>query len=110
MLESATCVIDALLGTGKMRPLEGVFKKVLEKTAAEKLKRNIFIVAVDLPSGMDADTGAVDPACPYADLTITLAFLRDYLPSRRGKGREIDCSDIGIPESLADAINIELMT
>ncbi len=112
LLDSATCVIDALLGTGKMRPLEGVFKQVLEKTAAEKQKRNLFIVAVDLPSGMDADTGAVDPACPYADLTVTLAFPKPGLflfPGAERVGKLV-ITDIGIPESLADSVTTELIT
>jgi ADP-dependent NAD(P)H-hydrate dehydratase / NAD(P)H-hydrate epimerase len=112
LLASATCIIDALLGTSKMRPLEGVFKKVLEKTAAEKQKRKLFIVAVDLPSGMDADTGAVDPACPYADLTVTLAFPKPGLfifPGAERVGKLV-IADIGIPESLAGAIKTELLT
>jgi NAD(P)H-hydrate epimerase len=112
LLDSATCVIDALLGTGKMRPLEGVFKKVLERLAAEKKKRNLFIVAVDLPSGLDADTGAVDPACPYADLTVTLAFPKPGLLIFPGAERvgKLKIADIGIPESLADSITTELIT
>jgi hydroxyethylthiazole kinase-like uncharacterized protein yjeF len=112
LLNSATCVIDALLGTGKMRPLEGVFKKVLEKVAAEKKKRNLFIVAVDLPSGMDADTGAVDPSCPYADLTVTLAFPKPGLfifPGAERVGKLV-IADIGIPESLADSVTTGLIT
>ena len=68
LLASATGVIDAILGTGKLRPLEGVFKDVLERANEAKRSRKISIIAVDLPSSMDADTGAVDDACPYADL------------------------------------------
>jgi hydroxyethylthiazole kinase-like uncharacterized protein yjeF len=112
LLGSATCVIDSLLGTGKMRPLEGVFKEALEKMVAEKAKRTLFIVAVDLPSGMDADTGAVDPACPYADLTVTLAFPKPGLfifPGAERVGKLV-IAGIGIPASLADAINVELIT
>ena len=112
MLESATCVIDALLGTGKMRPLGGVFKEVLERVAAEKKKRDLFIVAVDLPSGMDADTGAVDPAGLYADLTVTLGFPKPGLFIFPGAERvgKLKIADIGIPESLADAVTTELIT
>jgi hydroxyethylthiazole kinase-like uncharacterized protein yjeF len=112
LLDSASCVIDALLGTGRIRPLKGVFKKALEKVSAARQKRSIFIVAVDLPSGMDADTGAVDPACPYADLTVTLAFPKPGLfifPGAERAGKLV-IADIGIPESLADSINIELLT
>jgi ADP-dependent NAD(P)H-hydrate dehydratase / NAD(P)H-hydrate epimerase len=108
----ATCVIDALLGTGKIRSLEGVYKAVLERINRERQKRHLLIVAVDLPSGMDADTGAVDPACPYADLTVTLAFPKTGLFSFPGAERvgRLKIADIGIPESLADAIPLELMT
>ena len=104
-------MIDALLGTGKMRPLEGVFKKALEKVnAAKARKQYLSIIAVDLPSGMDADTGAIDPACPYADLTVTLAFPKAGLYKFPGAERagKVIIADIGIPESLADDINIEL--
>jgi NAD(P)H-hydrate epimerase len=112
LLNSATCVIDALLGTGKMRPLEGVFKQALEKVNAKKQERKLKIIALDLPSGMDADTGAVDPACPYADLTVTLAFPKAGLYKFPGAERtgKVIIADIGIPPSLADAINIELLT
>lgn len=112
LLDSATCVIDALLGTGKIRPLEGIFKQALEKINAAKQMKNLRIIAVDLPSGMDADTGAVDPACPYADLTVTLAFPKAGLYKFPGAERagKVVIADIGIPKELADSINIELLT
>ena len=100
-----------MLGTGKMRPLEGVFKAGAGKNDAAKAKSLYSIVAVDLPSGMDADTGAIDPACPSADLTVTLAFPKPGLfifPGAERVGKLI-IADIGIPESLADSINIELL-
>jgi hydroxyethylthiazole kinase-like uncharacterized protein yjeF len=112
LLDESNVVIDALLGTGKMRPLEGVFKKVLEKTNAAKKSRGFKVIAIDLPSGMDADTGAVDPACPAADLTVTLAFPKPGLykfPGAEMTGKLI-IADIGIPKSLADDIKTELLT
>ena len=112
LLASATCVIDALLGTGKMRPLEGVFQKTLEKVNASKKANHFSIIAVDLPSGMDADTGAIDPACPAADVTVTLAFPKPGLFSFPGAARagKIKIVDIGIAASLADSITTELLT
>jgi NAD(P)H-hydrate epimerase len=112
LLASATCVIDALLGTGKIRPLEGIFQKALEKVNASKKTRNLSIIAVDLPSGMDADTGAVDPACPYADITVTLAFPKLGLFAFPGAERvgKLKIADIGIPESLAESVTTELLT
>ena len=112
LVASATCVIDGLLGTGKLRPLEGIFKQVLEKVGTAKQKTKIKVIAIDLPSGMDADTGALDPACPYADLTVTLAFPKMGLYKFPGAARagKIKIVDIGIPEELADDIDHELLT
>ncbi|MFH1647714.1 MAG: NAD(P)H-hydrate dehydratase [Chloroflexota bacterium] len=112
LLASATGVIDALLGTGRLRPLDGVFRQVLEKVVAARKDRNFKIIAVDLPSGMDADTGAVDPACLHADLTVTLAFPKPGLFRFPGAERvgELKIVDIGIPESLADFATTELLT
>ncbi len=113
LLSSATCVIDALFGTGKARPLTGVFSQVLERVAQAKSKNpKLKIIAVDLPSGLNADDGTVDPACPYADNTITLAFPKLGLFSFPGAERvgKLSIVDIGIPGHLADEITTELIT
>ncbi len=112
LLASASCVIDALLGTGKLRPLEGVFKHALEKASLAQKERGIKIIAVDLPSGMDADTGAIDPACPRADITVTMAFPKLGLFSFPGAAKvgKLIIADIGIPEALAEDITTELIT
>ena len=112
LLTSATCIIDALLGTGKMRPLRGIFQQVLERVSTARKKRNITVVAIDMPSGLDADSGAIDPACPYADITVTLAFPKLGLFSFPGAERvgELKIADIGIPESLAESATTELIT
>jgi NAD(P)H-hydrate epimerase len=112
LLATATCVIDALLGTGKIRPLEGIFKQALEKVTQARKNRYFKIIAVDLPSGMDADTGAIDPACLYADITVTLAFPKLGLFSFPGAERvgKLKIVDIGIAESLAESVTTELIT
>ncbi|MFA5308406.1 MAG: NAD(P)H-hydrate dehydratase [Dehalococcoidales bacterium] len=112
LLDNATGVIDALLGTGRMRPLEGIFKQTLERVNSVKINRGFKIIAVDLPSGMDADNGAIDPACPAADLTVTLAFPKPGLFCFPGADRAglIKIADIGIAASLADNIHTELLT
>ena len=112
LLATTTCVIDALLGTGKIRPLEGVFKQALENVTQARRNRDFKIIAIDLPSGMDADTGAIDPACPYADITVTLAFPKLGLFSFPGAERagKLKIVDIGIPESLAESVTTELIT
>ena len=75
LLSASTVIIDALFGTCKVRPLGGTFSEVLDRVSQSKKQNpNLHVVALDLPSGLDADNGAVDPACPYADITITLGF------------------------------------
>ncbi len=112
LLGSSACVIDALLGTGRMRPLEGVFRQVLERVGKVKKDRNLYVVAVDLPSGLDADSGAVDPACLHADMTVTMAFPKLGLFGFPGAERvgKLRIADIGIPESLAASVMTELIT
>jgi NAD(P)H-hydrate epimerase len=112
LLSSASCVIDALLGTGRMRPLEGVLKQVLERVGKARENLNLYVVAVDLPSGLDADSGAVDPACLNADSTITLAFPKLGFFSFPGAAKvgKVKIADIGIPEHLAASVMTELIT
>ncbi|MBE9482421.1 MAG: NAD(P)H-hydrate dehydratase [Chloroflexi bacterium] len=113
LLSSANAVIDALFGTGKSRPLGGIFLQALDRVSRAKKKRQgLQIIALDLPSGLNADSGAIDPACLYADNTITLGFPKLGLFNFPGAARagKITIADIGIPTELAEAITIELIT
>ncbi|MFC1903936.1 NAD(P)H-hydrate dehydratase [Chloroflexota bacterium] len=113
LLSSANCVVDALFGTGKVRPLQSTLQQALDKvTQARSKQAGLHLIAIDLPSGLDADSGAVDPACLYADNTITLGFPKPGLFSFPGAERvgKLTIADIGIPDHLADAITTELIT
>lgn len=112
-LSSATAVIDALFGTGQSRSLSGVYALALRRVGWVKEKQpGLHIVALDLPSGLNADTGAADSACLYADDTITLAFPKVGLFNPPGSERagKITIVDIGIPSHLAEKVTIELTT
>ena len=113
LLLTADCVVDSLFGTGKLRPLEGIIQQVLEKVDnARRKDEGLHIIAVDLPSGLDADTGAVDPATPHADNTITLGFPKPGLfrfPGAESVGKLV-IADIGIPSYLARSVSAELIT
>jgi len=110
LLPSAGIVIDALFGTGKVRSIRSIFLQALDSVARAKKKQlGLRIVALDLPSGLDADTGAVDPACLYADDTITLGFPKPGLfisPGAERVGR-LSVVDIGIPEYLVEQVTKE---
>ncbi len=112
-LEEATVVLDAIFGTGKSRPLSGIYARVLESVRIARDRRpDQQLIALDLPSGLDADTGAVDPATPFFDRTITLGFPKAGLFNLPGAERagNITVVDIGIPQQVADYVNTELLT
>ncbi|MBV9240672.1 MAG: NAD(P)H-hydrate epimerase, partial [Acidobacteria bacterium] len=66
------CVVDALFGTGLTRPLAGNFLKAVEDlTFRHRHLKQMLVVSVDLPSGMDADRNVLigEAVCP--DTTVT---------------------------------------
>jgi NAD(P)H-hydrate epimerase len=72
VLGSAHVVIDSLLGTGRSRLIRGTLGRVLSGLAEARSRRRSLLLAVDLPTGVDADTGSTDPACNAADVTVAL--------------------------------------
>jgi NAD(P)H-hydrate epimerase len=112
-LSSADAVIDALFGTGKTRPIDGIFGEVLGRLRqAKEAQPRLTTIAVDLPSGLNSNTGAADPACPHADITITLGYPKlglFALPGWERAGKLI-VTDIGIPPSLGQELPTELIT
>ena len=112
-LLSADAVIDSVFGTGNNRPLEGIFAEALIRVGKARTETpELRVIAVDLPSGLNADTGAVDPACINADYTITLAFPKIglYCPPGLEYVGNITVADIGIPDNMADDVNVQLIT
>ena len=113
LVSASAVVIDGILGTGKARPLEGNFKEILNLLNAEKKRRPALVVAsIDIPTGLNANTGAVDPGCLQADLTITLGLPKPGLYNFPGaeKAGKLVIADIGIPTELSSGIQTELMT
>ncbi len=109
----AAFVIDALLGTGRSRPLPESMRSLLARARAEREKRETLrIVAVDLPTGMNADTGEVDPGTIHCDMTITLACPKQgffFFPGRGYTG-ELYTGDIGLPPELEEHLQTEMLT
>jgi hydroxyethylthiazole kinase-like uncharacterized protein yjeF len=112
-LRDADAVLDALFGTGNNRPLEGIFRQALSKVSkAFEENPHLHIFAVDIPSGMNANTGTVDDICLYADDTITLGYPKVGMYNHPGSERcgRITVVDIGIPSQMAEDIGLELNT
>lgn len=99
-------VIDALLGTGFSGDLKGILPEVIEMVNECRTP----IVSVDIPSGVDPTTGAVQGKAVRSALTVVLGFLKTGLllyPGREYCGK-LRVVDIGIPKSLASNIKRHL--
>ncbi len=105
-LDRADIVVDAILGTGRTRPLEGTIASVLDRVSeARRGPRRPKLLAVDLPTGLDADTGAVDPHTVAPDETVTFGVAKVGLYTLPGSSMcgRVEVVDIGIPpDALAD--------
>jgi len=112
VLGGAEIVIDALLGTGRSRPVEGALAEVLRRLrAAQGRPRPPKVVAVDLPTGVDGDSGHADPLAARADLTVTLGVAKPGLYTLPGSEHagSVQVVDIGIPKDAERELPIELL-
>ena len=114
ILARSHLVIDAILGTGRSRPLEGVAREALLRVAEVRQGNGgPPLLALDLPTGLDADAGVVDAATPAMDATLALGFPKCGLLAFPGAERvgELVTLDIGLPDGLGqDDIGLELLT
>jgi hydroxyethylthiazole kinase-like uncharacterized protein yjeF len=112
-LAEVDLVVDALLGTGAARPIGGRLAEVLSRLAAARARPHPpLLLAVDVPTGLNSDTGAVDPLTVAADYTVTLGCSKVGLyaqPGARYAGR-VQVVEIGIPADLTADLPFELMT
>ena len=113
-LRRSRLVIDAILGTGRSRPLAGTVAEVMLLLGRLREEgRCPRLLALDLPTGLDADTGAVDAATPPMDATLALGFPKAGLLAFPGVERvgELQTLDIGLPAGLGEGdIPLELLT
>jgi hydroxyethylthiazole kinase-like uncharacterized protein yjeF len=94
--------IDALLGTGLKSTVEGYFKKIIEFINTQG--KPVF--SVDIPSGLNSDTGQVCGACIRAQATATFAFAKTghmLFPGSDYTGY-LEIIDIGIPDHISENI------
>ncbi len=97
----ATVFVDALLGTGVNRPLEGAIADAVGWL--NRRSQEAVVLAADLPTGVDADTGAVRSEAVRADETLAFGAPKIGLtwpPGRDHCGR-ISVAGIGIPREIS---------
>ncbi len=106
-LAASDVVIDALLGTGLSSPVSGHYREAIELINESGRP----VVAVDLPSGIHADHGAVMGAAVRANLTVTFGApkLGLYLGAGIDHAGAVRIVDIGIPQAFLDAVESRIL-
>jgi ADP-dependent NAD(P)H-hydrate dehydratase / NAD(P)H-hydrate epimerase len=108
-LMNATLIVDAIFGTGLIKPAEGLYAAAIEDINASPG----FKVAVDLPSGLSSDTFRLIGPAVKADLTVALAApkISHVFPPAEDYIGELVVADIGIPfEALNEnSLKLELV-
>ncbi|MEE9258432.1 MAG: NAD(P)H-hydrate dehydratase [Nitrospinaceae bacterium] len=94
-------VIDAIFGTGLTKPASGLYERAIKKI--NQLGK--YVVAVDIPSGIDSDTGQLMGPHVTADLTLTLGMMKRshvLYPAAEAMG-QVRLVDIGLPSAAVEA-------
>jgi NAD(P)H-hydrate epimerase len=110
-VSDCTLIIDAVFGTGLRAPLSGL----METVVADVNGSGIPVVAIDLPSGLAADSHQPIGDSIEAGMTVTLAApkLSLVLPPAETRAGDIVIADIGIPNAVIQSLDgprVELLT
>src|SRR5437763_339875 len=110
-IADCTLIVDAMFGTGLNAPLSGLMETVVADVNAS----SIPVVAVDLPSGLSADSAEPIGDSIEASVTVTLAApkLCLVLPPAETRAGDIVIADIGIPGDVIESVEgprVDLLT
>lgn len=108
LLSQSDITVDALIGTGLHAGTYGLVKDTIDRVNTYSQ----YILAVDIPSGVNSETGQVETSAVKANMTVTFALIKQGLllyPGCEYVG-ELVCKDIGIPARLIETMNIKSNT
>ena len=102
LIEEADVVIDAILGTGLKRDISEQWQEWINAISAS----DNYIVSVDIPTGLNANTGAIMGAAIVADITVCFIGLKQGMFTASGKAccGEIVFNDLSVPQAAYDAV------
>ena len=113
LLRRCDSVVDAILGAGRYRPLDGLVGNVTSLVNEIRSWRPALpVIAVDLPTGVNPDTGDADPRTIIADETLALCHPKYGIANFPGAGfaGRITVLGIGLPAEVSAAANAHLPT
>ena len=93
-------VIDAILGTGIIGEIREPYASAIDFIN----QANCFKFAVDVPSGLDPQTGETANICTKCDMTVTFHKMKKGIPKRKDLTGEVFVEKIGIPPEAEDGI------
>ncbi|MCY4262455.1 MAG: NAD(P)H-hydrate dehydratase [Candidatus Dadabacteria bacterium] len=107
-IKDSEVIVDAVFGTGLTRKVEGFYDKLIKFINRQSSRR----VSVDIPSGLDADTGQPLGTAVRADITVTFAPAKLGVCIHPGVdySGKLFVADITIPKTLWDHLPFELLT
>lgn len=106
-LAAADLAVDALFGAGLARDLAGAAADAVNTLNSWRQSTGRAVVAVDVPSGLDANTGAIRGVAVEADATVTFCRARPghlLFPGRR-LGGELTVAEIGISDAIVASVD-----
>ncbi|MBS4032066.1 MAG: NAD(P)H-hydrate dehydratase [Clostridiales bacterium] len=107
-LAQADLVVDGLLGTGVSRQVDPLYAGIIRLVN----RMGVPVVAIDIPSGVCADTGKILGSAIRASITVTFALPKQgllFFPGAACTGR-LEVADIGIPPALVTGYKFNLLT
>lgn len=106
--DTQTVIVDALFGTGLDREVTGPYAAMIDAINHAPCP----VASLDVPSGVDADTGRVLGAAVRADLTLTFAHPKLGLLTPRGRAQsgQLEVVDIGVPGQLVEHVGHSAVT
>lgn len=106
----ADLIVDAIFGTGFKGKVAGMEEKVIRLINSSQIK----VLSIDIPSGLDADTGSVEGICIKADTTPTMGLPKlgqFFFPGKSYCGK-VEVIDIDVPQKVIEeqGLNLNLIT
>src|SRR5213080_1912817 len=108
-------ILDGLLGVGARPPLREPIRAACRSINQLRAKNGAYVFAVDLPTGLDGDSGKADRDCVIADFTVTIGFakpglLADDALNFVGRLEVVQLDELRAPEKKAKEVVAALST